>query len=194
MTNKALAVDCLTTDELKQIWNKGSKVKSLADVKPDLPDTQLSLYGPGTDSGTFDFFTDEINGEEGVTREDYEPSEDDNQLVTGVEGDDGGLGYFGFSYYEGAQDQLNLVGVDSGDGCVKPSTETIQDGSYKPLARPLFMYPSEKAMSRPEVKAFMEFVVANQADIAEAAKIVPLTDEQATKAKSDLQSAEQGAS
>jgi phosphate transport system substrate-binding protein len=194
VTNKALAVDCLTTDQLKEVWNKGSKVKSLADVDPKLPDTQLSLYGPGTDSGTFDFFTDEINGEEGVTREDYEPSEDDNQLVTGVEGDDGGLGYFGFSYYEGAEDQLNLVGVDAGDGCVKPSTETIQDGSYKPLARPLFMYPSEKAMSRPEVKAFMEFVVANQADIAEAAKIVPLTDEQVTKAESDLESAEQGAS
>jgi phosphate transport system substrate-binding protein len=194
VTNKALAVDCLTTDELKQIWNKGSKVKSLADVKPDLPDTELSLYGPGTDSGTFDFFTDEINGEEGVTREDYEPSEDDNQLVTGVEGDDGGLGYFGFSYYEGAQDQLNLVGIDAGDGCVKPSTETIQDGSYKPLARPLFMYPSSKSIARPEVKAFMDFVIANQQDIAEAAKIVPLTEEQATKAKSDLQSAEQGAS
>ena len=191
VTNQALAVDCLTTDELKQIWNKGSEVKSLADVKPDLPDTELSLYGPGTDSGTFDFFTDEINGEEGVTREDYEPSEDDNQLVTGVEGDDGGLGYFGFSYYEGAQDQLNLVGIDAGDGCVKPSAETIQDGSYKPLARPLFMYPSSKAIARPEVKAFMEFVVANQADIAEAAKIVPLTDEQASKAKSDLQAAEQ---
>ena len=194
VTNKALAVDCLTTDELKQIWNKGSKVKSLADVKSDLPDTELSLYGPGTDSGTFDFFTDEINGEEGVTREDYEPSEDDNQLVTGVEGDDGGLGYFGYSYYEGAQDQLNLVGIDAGDGCVKPSTETIQDGSYKPLARPLFMYPSSKSIARPEVKAFMDFVIANQQDIAEAAKIVPLTEEQATKAKSDLQSAEQGAS
>jgi phosphate transport system substrate-binding protein len=194
VTNKALAVDCLTTDQLKQLWNKGSKVKSLSEINSELPDTQLSLYGPGTDSGTFDFFTAEVNGEDGVTREDYEPSEDDNQLVTGVEGDDGGLGYFGFSYYEGAQDQLNLVGVDAGDGCVKPSVETIQDGSYKPLSRPLFMYPSEKAMSRPEVKAFMEFVVANQADIAEAAKIVALTDEQATKAKSDLQSAEQGAS
>jgi phosphate transport system substrate-binding protein len=194
VTNKALAVDCLTTDQLKQLWNKGSKVKSLSEINSELPDTQLSLYGPGTDSGTFDFFTAEVNGEEGVTREDYEPSEDDNQLVTGVEGDDGGLGYFGFSYYEGAQGQLNLVGVDAGDGCVKPSVETIQDGSYKPLSRPLFMYPSEKAMSRSEVKAFMEFVVANQADIAEAAKIVALTDEQATKAKSDLQSAEQGAS
>ena len=194
VTNKNLTVDCLTTQQLKQIWNKGSKIDSLQQLDSALPATPLSLYGPGTDSGTFDFFTGEINGEEGVTREDYEPSEDDNQLVTGVEGDDGGLGYFGFSYYEGAQDQLNLVGIDAGDGCVKPSQETIQDGSYKPLARPLFMYPSEKAMSRPEVKAFMEFVVANQADIADAAKIVPLTDEQASKAASDLKSAEQGAS
>src|SRR5215208_2581178 len=192
VTNKALTVDCLTTDQLKQVWNKGSKVKSLADVDPKLPDTPLSLYGPGTDSGTFDFFTGEINGEEGVTREDYEPSEDDNQLVTGVEGDDGGLGYFGFSYYEGAQDQLNLVGVDAGDGCVKPSTETIQDGSYEPLSRPLFMYPSSKAIARPEVKAFLEFVVANQKDIAEASKIVPLTDEQAGEAETELQNAEQG--
>ena len=189
VTNKALAVDCLTTGELKRIWNKGSKVESLADVKPGAPDTPLSLYGPGTDSGTFDFFTDEINGEEGVTREDYEPSEDDNQLVTGVEGDEGGLGYFGFSYYEGAQDQLNLVGVDAGEGCVKPSSATIQDGSYEPLSRPLFMYPSAKAVARPEVKAFMEFVLANQQQIAEAAKIVPLTEPQAAEAKSALQGA-----
>ncbi len=193
VTNKALKVDCLTTDQLKELWNKGSKVKSFADIDPSLPDTELSLYGPGTDSGTFDFFTDEINGEEGVTREDYEPSEDDNQLVTGVAGDEGGSGYFGFSFYEGAQDQLNLVGVDAGDGCVKPSAETIQDGSYKPLARPLFMYPSSEAIARPEVKAFMDFVIANQQDIATAAKIVPLTEEQATKSESDLQAAESGA-
>ncbi len=192
VTNKSMAVDCLTTDQLKQLWNKGSKVKSLSEIDPKLPDTKLSLYGPGTDSGTFDFFTGEINGEEGVTREDYEPSEDDNQLVTGVEGDDGGLGYFGFSYYEGAQDQLNLVGVDAGDGCVKPATDTIQDGTYKPLSRPLFMYPNSKAIARPEVKAFLDFVVANQKDIAEASKIVPLTDEQAGKAKTELQNAEQG--
>src|SRR5215210_187283 len=152
VTNKALAVDCLTTDELKQLWNKGSKVKSLADIDSQLPDTQLSLYGPGTDSGTFDFFTDQINGEEGVTREDYEASEDDNQLVTGVAGDQGGLGYFGFSYAEQNIDNLNLVKVDAGKGCVEPSKETIQDGTYTPLSRPLFMYPSEKAMARPEVK------------------------------------------
>ena len=105
---------------------------------------ELSLFGPGTDSGTFDFFTDEINGEEGVSREDYQPSEDDNVLVQGVEGEAGGLGYFGFSYYEQNQDKLNLVGVDAGDGCVKPNPETIQTGDYKPLARPLFMYPERE--------------------------------------------------
>jgi phosphate transport system substrate-binding protein len=193
-TSKQLAVDCLTTDQLKKVWNKGSKVKSLAEVDGKLPDTELSLYGPGTDSGTFDFFTEKINGEEGVSREDYEASEDDNQLVTGVSGDKGGLGYFGFSYYEGAADKLNLVGVDDGSGnCVKPSTEAIQDGSYKPLSRPLFMYPSAKAMKRPEVKAFMEFVVAQAPMIAKAAKIVPLTSEQTTTAKDELAKAEAGA-
>ena len=190
-TNKDLKVDCLTVAQLKKIWNKGSKVKSLKDVDSSLPDTELSLYGPGTDSGTFDFFTAEINGEEGVTREDYEASEDDNQLVTGVSGDAGGLGYFGFSYYEQNADKLNLVGVGEDEGgCVKPSAESIQDGSYKPLSRPLFMYPSTKAIARPEVKAFMDFVIENQADIAKAANIVGMTDEQLTKAQGDLKTAE----
>ena len=194
VTNKDLKVDSLTTDQLKQVWNKGSEVASLKDVDPSLPDTKLSLYGPGTDSGTFDFFTDKINGEEGVTRENYEASEDDNQLVTGVSQDAGGLGYFGFSYYEANQDKLNLVAVcDGGGDCVKPSSESIQDGSYKPLSRPLFMYPSAKAMQRPEVKGFMDFVLANQDAIAKAAKIVPLTGEQAASAKESLQKAESGA-
>jgi phosphate transport system substrate-binding protein len=193
-TNPELKVDCLTVAQLKKLWNKGSKVSNLSKVDPKLPGTKLSLYGPGTDSGTFDFFTGAINGEEGVSRKDYEASEDDNQLVTGVEGDKGGLGYFGFSYYEGAQDKLNLIGVDAGDGnCVKPSKATIQDASYKPLARPLFMYPSEKAMARPEVKAFMEFTVSQAPQIAEAAKIVPLTDQQVTVAKAELKKAESGA-
>jgi phosphate transport system substrate-binding protein len=190
VTNKSLKVDCLTTDQLKALWNKGSEAKSLADIDPKLPATKLSLYGPGTDSGTFDFFTKEINGEEGVTREDYQASEDDNQLVTGVAGDEGGLGYFGFSYYESNMDQLNLVGVDSGGGCVKPSTETIQDGTYKPLGRPIFMYPASKSLAKPEVKAFMDFTVENAADIATAAKIVPLTDEQAGQAKQAIADAE----
>ena len=182
VTSKELEVGCLTTDQLKEIWNAGSKVSSLADVDPSLPDTELSLYGPGTDSGTFDFFTGEINGEEGVTREDYEASEDDNQLVTGVAGDAGGMGYFGFSYYEANQDKLNLVAIDGGDGCVEPSTETIQDGSYVPLGRQIFMYPKTEALQRPEVKAFMDFIVENQQAISEAAQLVPLTDDQAAEA------------
>jgi phosphate transport system substrate-binding protein len=195
VTNKDLQIDCLSTDQLKQLWNKGSNVSSLNQIDPSLPDTKLSLYGPGTDSGTFDFFTGEVNGEEGVTREDYEASEDDNQLVTGVSQDKGGLGYFGFSYYEANQDKLNLVGVGSGSGggCVKPSSKAIQDGSYKPLSRPLFMYPSAKSMQRPEVKAFMDFVIANQPAIAKAAQIVPMTEEQAGDAKAALKKAESGA-
>ncbi len=186
VTNPGLEVDCMTVPQLKELWNKGSKISNLSEIDPSFPDTKLSLYGPGTDSGTFDFFTDVINGEEGVTRDDYQASEDDNQLLTGVEGDAGGFGYFGFSYYEGAADKLNLVGVDDGDGCVKPSKETIQDGSYKPLSRPLFMYPSAEAITRPEVKAFMDFTIANQEAIADAAKIVPLTADQAAKAQADL--------
>jgi phosphate transport system substrate-binding protein len=195
VTNKDLQIDCLSTDQLKQLWNKGSNVSSLNQIDPSLPDTKLSLYGPGTDSGTFDFFTGEVNGEEGVTREDYEASEDDNQLVTGVSQDKGGLGYFGFSYYEANQDKLNLVGVGSGSGggCVKPSSKAIQDGSYKPLSRPLFMYPSAKSMQRPQVKAFMDFVIANQPAIAKASQIVPMTEEQAGDAKTALKKAESGA-
>ena len=186
VSNPELKVDCLTTDQLKKLWNQGSKVKNLSEVDPKLPDTELTLFGPGTDSGTFDYFTDEINGEEGVSREDYQPSEDDNVLVQGVAGEPGGLGYFGFSYYEQNQDKLNLIGVDGGDGCVKPSSESIQDGSYTPLGRPLFMYPSAKSIKRPEVKAFMDYIVQNYQPIAEASQIVPMSQEQADKATSAL--------
>jgi phosphate transport system substrate-binding protein len=186
VTNPDLKVDCLTTDELKKLWNQGSKVKSLSEVNPKLPDTQLSLFGPGTDSGTFDFFTGEINGEEGVSREDYQPSEDDNILVQGVAGESGGLGYFGHSYYEQNKDKLNLVKVDGGSGCVEPTTETIQSGEYKPLSRPLFMYPSTKALKRPEVKAFLDYVEENYQAIAEASQIVPMDQGQADKAKAAL--------
>ena len=193
VTNKDLKIDCMTTDELKTLWNQGSKVKTYNEVNPKFPDTKVSLFGPGTDSGTFDFFTDEINGEEGVSRKEYQPSEDDNVLVQGVEGDKGGLGYFGFSYYEQNQDKLNLVAVDAGDGCVKPSSKTIQDGSYKPLSRPLFMYPSEKSLAKPQVKGFMDYTIQNQDEIAKTAQIVPLTSAQADKAAQDLKAAEAAA-
>jgi phosphate transport system substrate-binding protein len=199
VTNKDLTIGCLTTDQLKQLWNKDSTVKTYSDLGDDaetgepLPDTEVSLFGPGTDSGTFDFFTDVINGEEGDTRKDYQPSEDDNILVQGVSGDTGGLAYFGFSYYEDNQDKLNLVAVDAGDGCVKPSIETIQDGSYKPLSRPLFMYPSAASLAdKPQVKGFMDYTIANVEEIATTAKVVPLTSEQVTAAKAALTEAESG--
>jgi phosphate transport system substrate-binding protein len=191
VTNKDLGIDCLTTEQLKELWNTGSRITNYSQLDPKLPDVEVSLYGPGTDSGTFDFFTDEINGEEGVSRKEYQPSEDDNILVQGVSGDEGGLGYFGFSYYEQNRDELNLVGVDGGDGCVKPSVEAIQDGSYAPLSRPLFMYPSEQAIGgKPQVKGFLEYTVDNQEEIATAAQIVPLTASQVGKAKRQLEEAE----
>jgi phosphate transport system substrate-binding protein len=192
-TNKNVTIECMTVDQLKQLWEPNSKVKSYSDIDPSFPDQQVALFGPGTDSGTFEFFTEEIVGEEGAQREDYEASEDDNQLVTGVSGTEGGLGYFGLSYYESNTDKLNEVQVDSGSGCVAPTSETVQDGSYKPLSRPLFMYPSKEAIAKPHVKAFMDFVMANQAAIAEASQIVPLTDQQVTEAQSALQTLEGGA-
>jgi phosphate transport system substrate-binding protein len=185
-TNPELAVDCMTTEQLKELWQQGSKVKSLSEIDPKLPDGELSLFGPGTDSGTFEFFTEEINGEEGNTRKDYQPSEDDNVLVQGVSGESGGLGYFGFSYYEQNQDKLNLVGVDAGNGCIKPSMESIASGEYEPLSRPLFMYPSQEALRRPEVKAFMDYVVENYQAISEASAIVPMSEQQAQEAQSAL--------
>jgi phosphate transport system substrate-binding protein len=191
-TNKGLTIECMTVDQLKSLWEPKSKVRSFSDIDGSFPDQQVALFGPGTDSGTFEFFTEEIVGEEGAQRTDYEASEDDNQLVTGVAGTDGGLGYFGLSYYEQNTDKLNEVQVDSGGGCIAPTTETVQDGSYTPLSRPLFMYPSKEAIAKPEVKAFMDFTIANQQAIAEAAQIVPLTEEQATEAEASLQSLEGG--
>ncbi len=185
--------DCLTTEQLKAIWEPNSKVSSWKDVDSSFPDEKLDLFGPGTDSGTFDYFTAEINGEEGASREDYSPSEDDNVVVQGVSGSKGGLGYFGFTYFEENSDSLKALKIDSGAGCIEPSVDTARDGSYTPLARPLFIYPSAKALQRPEVKAFMDFVIAQAPAIAEAAKIVPMTDEQVTKAQADLTKAESGA-
>src|SRR5215211_5101302 len=180
---------CLTVSPLKRVWQPGSKIDNWNEIDPQFADEKLTLYGPGTDSGTFDYFTEQIVGEEGASRSDYQPSEDDNVLVQGVAGDSAGLGYFGFSYFEQNQDQLNLVSVDSGDGCVAPSAETIQSGDYAPLARPLFMYPSAKAIERPEVAGFMNFVVDNYSEIADAALIVPMDDTQAADARSALDEA-----
>jgi phosphate transport system substrate-binding protein len=193
-TNPALEISCLTTDQLKELWSSTtvgnySELGEDADTGQPLPDADVSLYGPGTDSGTFDYFTEVINGEEGASRDDYTPSEDDNVLVEGVSGDQDGLGYFGFSYYAQNQDALNLVSVDDGNGCVAPSNETIQSGEYSPLSRPLFMYPGADAISRPEVKAYMQYVVDNYDTIAEQAQIVPMDSAQATDASSAFEKA-----
>jgi phosphate transport system substrate-binding protein len=199
VTNPGLEISCLTTDQLAQLWSDDSvtnysELGNDAETDEPLPDAEVSLYGPGTDSGTFDYFTEEINGEEGKSRKEYSPSEDDNVLVEGVSGDESGLGYFGFSYYEQNADSLNLVSVDAGDGCVEPSVETIQSGEYAPLARPLFMYPSKEAIAKPEVSGFMDFVVDNYSEIAETALIVPMDETQAEEARSNLDAAEQGSS
>jgi phosphate transport system substrate-binding protein len=158
--------DCLTVDELNSIWKPDSTVSRWSDVRADFPDDEINLYGPGTDSGTFDYFTAEIVGEEGASRADYTSSEDDNQLVLGVEGDDGALGYFGFAYYVENQDKLNLVEVDGGDGCIAPSQETIESGEYAPLSRPLYVYVTNEALARPEVEEFMRFYLTEGASLA----------------------------
>jgi phosphate transport system substrate-binding protein len=190
VTNKDLKIDCMTVDQLKALWNSTSKVKNYRQIDPSFPDQAVKLFGAGTDSGTFDFFTEAINATKGDTRKDYSPTEDDNVTVQGVSGDKGGLGYFGFSYYEDNADKLNLVKVDGGDGCVAPSKESVQDGSYRPLSRPLFMYPKAASIARPEVKGFMDHILDNEETIAGNSKIVPLTAEQLTKAKDELATAE----
>ncbi len=169
---------CLTTEQLNTIWAPDSKVKSWKEVDPSFPDEEIQLFGPGTDSGTFDYFTEAINGEEGASRTDYQPSEDDNVIVQGVQGSAGALGYFGLSYVQENEGAISAIEVDGGDGCVAPSVETVLDGTYKPLSRPLFIYPSDKALARPEVKAFLEFYIANEKAIAEQALYVELSDEQ----------------
>ena len=177
---------CLTVDQLKRIWDQGSTVRSWRDVDPSFPDEGLRLFGAGTDSGTFDFFTEAINGEEGRSRTDYSATEDDNVTVQGVSGTKGGLGYFGLSYFEQNKDKLRVVKVDGGGGCVEPTAETVQAGTYKPLSRPLFIYPNADALRRPEVLGFLEFYLANTADIAEQALFVPLDAEDQAKLDQQL--------
>jgi phosphate transport system substrate-binding protein len=178
---------CLTTDQLAKIWEPGSKVNNWKDLDPSFPDQDMKLFGPGTDSGTFDYFTEAINGEEGASRTDYSPSEDDNVIVQGVAGSEGGLGYFGYTFFEENQDKLTAVAVDSGNGCVPPSPETAQNGEYTPLSRPLFIYPSTKALESPAGEAFVTYYVENVADIAEQAQFIPLNDEQQQELQGKLE-------
>jgi phosphate transport system substrate-binding protein len=180
---------CLTVDQLKTMWGPDSKAKSWKDIDPSFPDEPLKLYGPGTDSGTFDFFTTAINGKGGASRSDYSPSEDDNVSVQGVAGEKGGLGYFGLSYYEQNKDTLKAVQIDGGKGCVEPSTATVQDKSYTPLSRPLFVYAKDESLKRPEVQAFLKYYTDNAESLATTALFVPLTPDEITTEQSDFAAA-----
>ena len=170
---------CLTVNQLNAIWEPGSKVANWNQVDPSFPDVPLKLYGAGTDSGTFDYFTDVINGEEGASRSDFSATEDDNVTVQGVSGDRGALGYFGFSYFEENQDQLKALEVDGGGGCVAPSVAAAQDESYTPLSRPLFVYANQSSFDDNEdLRNFVKFMFDNNEAIATGAQFVPLSGDQ----------------
>jgi phosphate transport system substrate-binding protein len=176
---------CLTVAELKKIWEPGSRVNSWNDVRAGFPNEPLRLFGPGTDSGTFEYFTEAVNGRARASRSDYQASEDDNVLVQGVAGTKGGLGYFGFSYYEENQSRLKALQVQNPKSgqCVTPSIATTQNNSYKPLSRPLFIYAKGSSFKRPEVQAFLGYIFANEKAIATRARFVPLTAAQLKRAR-----------
>jgi phosphate transport system substrate-binding protein len=175
--------NCLTVDELKKIWDRGSRVNNWRDVRSTFPDVSLKLYGAGTDSGTFEFFTEAINGRARQSRSDYTASEDDNVLVNGVSGDRGGLAYFGYSYYVENKNRLKVLGVNGGAGCATPNVQRIQSRAYKPLSRPLFIYVKRDSFRKPVVAAFMRYIILSESKIATSAKMVPLTTKQLAKAK-----------
>ena len=175
-------VDCLTIGELKTIWEPGSTVNNWNQVRSTFPDQRLRLYGPDTDSGTFDYFTEEIVGEAQASRHDYTASADDNTLVQGISGDRNSLGYFGYAYYSENSSKLKLVAVDNGSGCVTPGPETIESGEYAPLSRPLFIYVNKESLERPEVKAFVNFYLENAYDLVRQTGYIrlPQSDYQAS--------------
>jgi phosphate transport system substrate-binding protein len=191
VVNPENPVTCMTVDQLKSVWEPNSKISSWSDIEGlDPPyDETPDLYGPGSDSGTFGYFTEAVNGEEDAIRNDYnDVGEDDNATVTGVSGAPGGMGYFGFSFFNENSDTLKALEIDAGQGCVAPSAETAQDGSYTPLSRPLFVYPSADALADPAFDAFMEYYLANVNSVAEQVGFIPLTDDQLTEQTDKLNS------
>jgi phosphate transport system substrate-binding protein len=182
-------VQCLTVAELKRIWEPGSTVRLWSEVRPDLPATEIKLYGAGTNSGTFDYFTEAIMGETGAIRPDYTASEDDNVLVQGVEGDAAALGFFGYAYFAENQQRLRAVAVDGGSGCIAPTPETIRDGSYAPLSRPLFIYVNRASLAEPAVREFVTFYLQHAAELVPQVGYVPLPPEQYQQSAAQLPAA-----
>ncbi len=173
-------VSCLTVEELKKVWEPEAegKITNWNQVRSEFPDRPLTLYGPGVDSGTYDYFTEAIVGKEGASRGDFLPSEDDNVLVQGIAGDENALGFFGLAYYEENQDKLKLVAIDGGNGCILPSAETVANGSYQPLSRPLFIYVNRARIDeKDEISTFISYYLAHAKDLVSEVGYIPLTDE-----------------
>ncbi|MBT4162675.1 MAG: PstS family phosphate ABC transporter substrate-binding protein [Gammaproteobacteria bacterium] len=169
-------VDYLTVAELNAIWQPGSTVKTWADVREGWPAKEIRLYGPGTDSGTFDYFTKAINGEEQASRADFTASEDDNVLVQGISGDRYSLGYFGFAYYVENRDKLKIVPIDGAGGAIAPSIETINNGTYAPLSRPIFIYVNPASLDDPAVARFVEFYIEQAGALSQEVGYVALPE------------------
>ena len=180
-------VDHLTVDELKKIFLAESTVKTWRDIRPEWPDVGVKIYSPGTDSGTFDYFKEVVAGQTGAIRSDMSVSEDDNVLVRGVSGDEGGIGFFGCAYYFENQDKLKVIPIVNPDGkAITPSAESIESGSYAPFSRPLFIYVNTKSMERPEVAAFIGFYLENAPDLAEEVGYVRLPKDIYAKAANNV--------
>ena len=178
----------MTLAELKKMWEPAAqnKVKKWSDINPKWPDKEFKLFGPGADSGTFDYFTEAVNGKEKASRGDFTASEDDNVLVQGVSRNKYGLGYFGYAYYFENQKKLRAVAVHNGKKNVLPSVQSVEDGSYAPLARPIFIYVNVKSIDKPEVKEFVHFYLANAAKLVKEVKYVPLPASAYTLARANF--------
>ncbi len=181
-------VNTLTPEELNKIWKADSEVQQWSDIREGWPDEEIRLYGPNTAHGTYDFFTEVINGESGASRTDYNAVADYNVAVQGISSDKYSLGYFGLAYYEENADQLKLIGIDAGDGPVKPSLETVKNGTYKPLSRSLYIYVAKSAAKRPAVQKFVEFYFDNAGELAQDVGYVPMPEEDIEAQKSAFRS------
>lgn len=182
--------DCIKVADLKKLLAPKSKIKNYKELGSGFPDAPVSFFTPGTESGTYDYFTDAVLETKKEQRtQDVQTSADDNQIITGISGTEGALGYVGFAFADQNKDKLKTLSVDNGDGCVAPSLETIQNGKYAPLSRPLFMYPTTESIKKPAVKGFLEFINENNAEVTKASDYVAMTDELKTKAKANIDDA-----